>query len=118
MVRKEFSTLGVLGVYTGRVVDPAGFASTADVLDYLFPGVMTLGMATVSRIAAREIARQHPHLAALPKCTVENWRAWGEAAVAVLGPTLIVEGPYTPAENALNEAWRLWTEEMEIFRID
>ena len=100
----QMPTLGVLGVYTGRVLGQGGFSDIHAVLDHLYPGIMILGCALVAKTASREILRQHPEFGELPECTKETWSAYAEAALAKYGPTLSVTGPHGSGSPDIFEA--------------
>lgn len=90
---KQFSTLAVLGVATGIVLEDGGFSGIHEVMDHFYPGIMTLGCAAMSEQAAREVKRQIPHISALGPCTSENWKEYAGRAVDVLGERLSIDGP-------------------------
>lgn len=92
MGKKSFPTLAVLGVYTGYCL--GDFSDIAEVMDHLYPGVMTMGQAAMQPRAAQVIERQHGQLAELPNIAAMGWRAFvASDAVKALGPTLDVIGP-------------------------
>jgi hypothetical protein len=89
---KAFGTLAVMGVFTGRVLEEHGFGRIHEVMDHLYPGIMTMGVAAMAEQAAAEIGRQVP--GALPWTEGDDWRDYGRRAVAALGPTLNIIGPH------------------------
>ena len=99
MILKPFGTLGVLGVVTGIVLEERGFGTIHEVMDHLFPGIMTIGCAVMSIRARDEILRQHPEFAALPECTPENWQQWAEDAIKRFGQTIDISGPMRGLER-------------------
>ncbi len=91
---KPLPTLGVLGVYTGLVLKQGGFSEIHDVMDHLYPGIMTLGCAHMAGTARKEVLRQHPEFAELPECDSGNWEQFASDALAKFGPTIDVVGPH------------------------
>lgn len=98
-MKKALPTLGVLGVYTGRVLSVGGFDQIHEVLDHFYPGIMTLGCAMALPTAQKEVLRQVPAVAEIP--SPGNNAEWGAkvsayAALALekFGPTIELEGPH------------------------
>ena len=89
---KTFGTLAVLGVFTGRVLEEKGFAGIHEVMDHLYPGIMTLGIAAMAKQAAAEIGRQVP--GAVPWTEGDDWRDYAAHAIETLGPALAILGPH------------------------
>jgi len=94
MTTKQMPTLGVLGTYTGFVLKRGGFSEIHEVLDHLYPGIMTLGCAHMAKTAAKEIARQHPELAELGECIKSNWEDYAHRGLARFGEFISVDGPH------------------------
>ena len=55
---KSFATSAILATYSGRVL--VDFSEIQNLLDHLYPGIMTLGCAMVLPEARATIKRQHP----------------------------------------------------------
>jgi hypothetical protein len=91
---KPMPTLGVLGVYTGIVLKEHGASEIREVMDHFYPGIMTIGVAMMGQTARREILRQHPELAELPKCTSANCEQYAADALARFGETILMLGPH------------------------
>lgn len=89
--KQEFPTDAVCGIFTGICL--GGFADIHEVMDHLYPGVMTIGCAFLQTAASAEILRQHPTLTELGACEETNWEAWRDKAAAKFGPRMEVEGP-------------------------
>lgn len=91
---KQLPTLGVLGVYTGIVLKKRGFEEIHEVFDHLYPGIMTLGVAHMAGTARKEVLRQHPEFAELPKCDGSNYEQFAADALAKFGETIPIDGPH------------------------
>lgn len=91
---KEFNTVAVLGVFTGRVLAEHGFSEIHEIMDHFYPGIMTLGCASMAKTASHEVARQHPEFNSLPECTKENWEEFTTNAVAKFGDKMNLNGPH------------------------
>lgn len=92
-MKKEFDTLAVLGVYTGRVLEEGGMNGIHEVMDHFYPGIMTIGLAVMADRAKEEVLAQHPELAELPECTGESYKDFVIEALKKLPKTLPLEGP-------------------------
>ena len=89
---KAFPTLAVLGVWSGVCLER--FSDIAEVMDHLYPGIMTMRQAMMQPQAAAIIAAQHPELSGLPDIAEVGWRDFvASPEVSALGPTLDVSGP-------------------------
>lgn len=91
-IKKAFPTLGVLGVSTGYLLETGGFGKIHDVLDHLYPGIMTAGCAEMAYDAMAEILRQHPELGGVVVLS-DNYEQVAQDALAKFGDTIEVEGP-------------------------
>ena len=103
--KKEFSTLAVAGVYTGRVLEHGGMNGIHEVMDHLYPGIMTIGIAAMADRASDVIGEQLPALAALGKPTDDGWQAYADSVVKHLGPTLWVSGPDPVSKAEISAAF-------------
>ncbi len=92
MSKKYFPTLAVLGAYSGICLD--GFSGIHEVFDHFYPGIMTLGVASMAKTGSKEILRQHPEISELPECTQKNWREYSRIALEKFGSTMGLEGPH------------------------
>ena len=102
---KLFPTAGILGAFTGVVLVDRGFNDIHDVLDHLFPGIMTLGCAAMQPHAAIEILRQHPSIVDLGPCTSENYQEWYTDAIDKFGPTMEIDGPLEVSDIEISRAF-------------
>ena len=91
-MKKQLPTLGVLGLYTGICLK--SFSEIHKTLDHFYPGIMTLGVAAMGETARREILRQHPELAELPKCTSANYKQYAADALTRFGEAIPLVGPH------------------------
>lgn len=90
---KAFQTLSVAEVYTGLCLQqPSGFH---EVMDHLYPGIMTLGTAMMQPTASKFLGESLPQLAALGKPTKDTWEAYAVQVVERLGATLDVTAEET-----------------------
>ncbi len=101
---KTFPTLAVVGVYTGTLLQNGGFGALHDVMDHLFPGVMTIGVAAMQPTAAKYLAAHVSGLADLPPVG-DDWRAFADEAVARFGDTITVVGPLNVSEEDIAAAF-------------
>jgi hypothetical protein len=108
-VKKAFPTLDVMGVYTGFVLNPKGFAGTHEVMDHFYPGIMTIGTAAMAPNASKEIARQIPEVATVSGDPAK-WEEYGHDAVRLLGPTLELDGPLNPSTAEVSGAFESFME--------
>ncbi len=90
---KSFPTLAVVGTWSGRLLVTGGFSDIHEVMDHLYPGIMTPGLAAMAKHAAVELLRQHPELSELTPITPENYAEVAREAEKRFGPTLTVNGP-------------------------
>lgn len=99
---KSFPTKSVLGVATGIVLEQGGFAGIHEVMDYLFPGIMTIGCAVMADRAAFEIRRQLPEVAEIASSCPRGDAvlAWADEAQKQLGSTLPIIGPFMESPDA------------------
>ena len=104
-MKRPFATLDVLGVYTGYVLREKGFAGVHEVMDHFFPGIMTIGVAAMFPRAAAEVKRQIPSVVEVPGDPKDDWKAYADAAVRVLGETLELEGPITLGDGEVQHAF-------------
>ncbi len=110
MAQKELPTIGVLGVYTGRTLGDGkggnGMAEIGEVMDHFYPGIMTLGMASMANTASREVLRQVPTVAELEQPA--DWRTgydvYREKAIEKFGPTISLDGPHGTGNPDMREA--------------
>lgn len=105
MNTKAFPTLAVAGVYTGRLLAPGGFGDIHEVMDHLFPGIMTIGVAAMADVASAEVARQLPQLATLGKPGDNDWQQYADRVVRELGPELSMHGPMAISDAAIGAAF-------------
>jgi hypothetical protein len=91
---KTFSTAAVLGVYTGRILNSDGFAPIHEVMDFFFPGIMTLGCAHMLDVASAEVARQYPDVVDLGPCTETNYQEYYGDALVKYGTTMALSNDY------------------------
>lgn len=90
-MKKTFSTLAVMGVYTRRVLEDHGFPAILEVMDHFYPGISNIGAAAMQSNAAKEIKRQIPN--AIPWEKGDDWRDYAKRAVELLGPQVKLDGP-------------------------
>lgn len=91
---KDLPTLGVVGVFTGRLLKQEdGMAEIHQVMDHLYPGIMTLGIAAMQPAAAKYLGDHVPKLRELPACTRGNHADVARVALERFGETIRVEGP-------------------------
>lgn len=113
MSARTFKTEAVLGAYTG-ICPPCGFSSIHDVLDHLFPGIMTIGCAAVtgSGVGPREIAKRQPSISEYIEKnggpTTDNWESWFQAAINGLGEDMELSGPSANQSELATEAFDSW----------
>lgn len=100
---REFPTLAVMGVFTGRVLEEKGMGGIHEVMDHFYPGIMTIGVAAMQPTAALEVGRQIPN--APPWREGDDWRDYGTRALAALGPTCTIVGPHHVTEQQKTEAF-------------
>jgi hypothetical protein len=93
-MEKQMPTLGVLGVYTGIVLKQGGFGEIHEVMDHLYPGIMTLSAARMAKTASKEVGRQHPELADLGECGSHNYEQYSASALKRFGESIPIEGPH------------------------
>jgi len=105
MTKKEFSTLAVMGVVTGHVLEEGGFGRIHEVFDHLYPGIMTIGVAAMAANAKAEILRQHPQLATTPSVVEGKWKYAAEQYVLTYGETLEVYGPVNVSNADIESAF-------------
>lgn len=103
MANKPLPTLGVLGVYTGILLKKEGFGEIHEVMDHLYPGIMTMGLAYMAKTASKEILRQHPEFASLPHCTKTNYQEFAAKALSTFGETITVDGPHGTGNPDMHE---------------
>jgi hypothetical protein len=77
----------VLTVTTGFLVCRS-FGDAHELFDHLYPGIMTLGIATMGDEAAAEVIRQHPDLADCVITAADFGGEKGDAALAAIAPKL------------------------------
>lgn len=94
MMIKPMPTLGVLGVATGIVLKEKGFPEIREVLNHLYPGIMTIGCAVMADTAKREIIRQHPGLGHLAEVNKDNYQLRAGQWLISLGETMDIDGPH------------------------
>ena len=97
-IRKAMPTLGVLGVYTGRVLKEHGFGEIHEVFDHFYPGIMTLGCAAMAEDAAAEVARQVP--GCVPWKDDDDWQEYARRGLEAFGPTIELDGPLADPGDA------------------
>jgi hypothetical protein len=100
---KKFSTLAVLGAYSGRVLEDHGFASIHEVMDHFYPGIMTIGVAAMGKLAAIEIKRQVPAVEDFRDG--EDWRAYAARGIETFGSTIELQGPLDPDPQTVKAAF-------------
>ncbi len=101
---KTFSTLAVAGVATGRLLKAGRFDDIREVMDHLFPGIMTAGCAAMAPTAAKEILRQIPALSRLPAYS-DPVEEYAQQVLILFGSTLRVDGPMTVAPGEIAKAF-------------
>jgi hypothetical protein len=89
---KNFNTLDVLSVYTGRLMNTMD--GVYEVMDHFYPGIMTLGIAAMQKTASKEILRQLPQLGSLPTIDGLNFIEEGRKAIEKFGNELALSGPH------------------------
>jgi hypothetical protein len=90
---RQFGTVAVLGVVTGTVLEEGGFPNIHEVLDHLYPGIMTIDCGLMSKTASNEIVRQHPATGKYRGDVTGKWREMAQTGLEEFGPTIGVEGP-------------------------
>ncbi|HEU4368307.1 MAG TPA: hypothetical protein VFV05_08800 [Methylomirabilota bacterium] len=103
---RSFPTLAVVGTYTGRLLVPGGFGDIHDVMNHLYPGIMTMGLAAMAEHAARHLGEHVPGLRDLPAYDEDAGPgAYADLAVERLGPTLLVPGPANTSNAEIEAAF-------------
>ena len=88
-------TLGVVGVATGFTLKENAMIEIHEVMDHLYPGIMTIGIAMMAESAKEEVLAQIPELRELPQCTAENYQEVAQIALEKFGPTVLLFGGHT-----------------------
>lgn len=104
-MKKAMPTLGVVGVSTGYVLKEKGFGEIHEVMDHLYPGIMTMGCAAMMTTAADHLKAQIAELKDLPPCMGVNWRDVAAAALDKFGPTIEVDGPHDVNSETVAKAF-------------
>ena len=112
---KTFGTLAVMGAYTGYLLEENGFGKIHEVFDHFFPGIMTLGVAALSKHASAEIARQCPEVKDV-RGDPADWKTFGPASIAALGSTIDLRGPTEVSEVTIRHAFDDMGERVETLR--
>lgn len=103
MTKKHFKTEAILTVTSG--INLGDFAWVHELMDFLFPGIMTIGVAAMSQIARTELLRQHPSLKDLPEITTRNWSQWLTKNMPLLPKTFEIEGPLNVPNKDVEKAF-------------
>lgn len=90
---KTFSTLAVVGAWSGRLLVAGGFSDIHEVMDFFYPGCMAHNLPSLHPRVAEEILRQHPSLADLPPITSENFEAVAAQALKDFGLMMSLTAP-------------------------
>lgn len=72
LMEKTFDTIAVLSITTGILTRK--MEDIYDVMDFFYPGIMTLGLAAMSGEAKKIILAQHPELAAVKIRSGEHFK--------------------------------------------
>ncbi len=105
-MKKTFSTEAVFTVVTGIVLCDYGLA--AEVMDHLYPGIMTIGQAAMQGHASEAIQLQHPKMREFLRTATpakEDWQAFNTEAKLHFGSELEIEGPLNPSNETISEAF-------------
>ena len=103
MSTKTFSTLSVAEVYSGICLQqPCGMH---EVMDHLYPGIMTLGTAMMQPAASKYLGTYLPELAALGMPAEGGHEAYAVLVVEKLGSTLEVPGPHDVNKSTVDDAF-------------
>ncbi len=114
MGTKAFSTLAVMGVSSGLLLEEGGFGKIHEVFDHFYPGIMTMGVAAMSSRAAAEVDRQvpnmvHPHPG-------EKWQTFAKRGLVVLGDTIELSGPIAVSDDEASQAFDEMGERVQAIR--
>lgn len=93
MAIKAFPTIAVAGAYTGCLLEKGKFGDIHEVFDHFYPGIMTLGLASMSKTVSAHLAKVIPRMTELPDVTPENYQDVARLAVEMFGPTIELDGP-------------------------
>lgn len=100
-MKKPFSTLAVVGAWSGVLLEEKGFGRIHEVFDHLYPGIMTLGLVAMADSTTSYLAKTIPGLLDLPSINRENYQSISGLAFAKFAPTIMVEGPIDADFNGL-----------------
>jgi hypothetical protein len=90
-MRKAFPTLAVVGAYTGIVLEDRGFGGIHEVFDFFYPGIMTLGVASMSDNIKELLIANRPDLKDWSDVKKLGWQEFARAALEHFGPTIELE---------------------------
>lgn len=103
-MKKTFPTLSVAEVYSGFVLQqPSGIH---ELMDHLYPGIMTIGTAAMQPVASKYLLEQLPQLADIdPPVDGDDWKEYAKRVVKTLGDTLDVPGPHDVDDAVIGKAF-------------
>lgn len=105
---KDFPVAAVGGVCTGICLN--SFSGIHEVMDHLYPGIMTIGCAAMMTRARDELYRQHPKLREFVRVNgipegAEQAATFRQLLRMHFGETLSTEGPVEVSEAEARQAF-------------
>ncbi len=102
---KSFRTDIVLSVTTGILMAEGGYDEVHGLMDFFFPGIMTIGSAAMQPVAKEAILKAHPELGKLPPLEDEKWKEWRDSVMKMLPRSIILYGPMDVPQDVIKKSF-------------